>query len=188
MKYKKEIGSRYEVFKGIAKKTGGGLQKKNLKLNNNGKIISKKLSKIMKLRYKKSKTKKSGGFINNISSLFQDKKINNTNKINYIKASKSKYFYKNNIKKGGMNNNSQSNRSNRSNLSNTSNTSNLSNQSNQTNQSNPSNQSNILNINRYNFEKKNGSIIIKNKSKKLQKNKTPQVIYELTESIFNIYD
>ena len=45
---KKKTGTRQEVMNGIAKMTGGGLRKKDLKINNKGKIVSKKLSKIAK--------------------------------------------------------------------------------------------------------------------------------------------
>ena len=48
----KKTGTRYEVMYNRAHKTGGGLIKKDLKLNKYGKIISKKLSKINKIRYK----------------------------------------------------------------------------------------------------------------------------------------
>ena len=47
---KKKSGTRHEVMSGIAKMTGGGLRKKDLKINNKGKIVSKKLSKIAKER------------------------------------------------------------------------------------------------------------------------------------------
>ena len=42
------IGSRAEVMHGTAKKTGGGLRKKDLKYNKRGKIVSKKASKTAK--------------------------------------------------------------------------------------------------------------------------------------------
>lgn len=44
----KTIGSRAEVMHGKAKKTSGGLQKKHLKYNKRGKIVSKKASKTAK--------------------------------------------------------------------------------------------------------------------------------------------
>ena len=44
----KNIGSRAEVMHGKAKKTSGGLTKKDLKYNKYGKIISKKMSQIAK--------------------------------------------------------------------------------------------------------------------------------------------
>lgn len=42
MKFNKTIGSRAEVFHGNAKKTSGGLMKKNLMKNKHGEIVSKK--------------------------------------------------------------------------------------------------------------------------------------------------
>ena len=42
------IGSRAEVMHGTARKTGGGLRKKDLKYNKRGKIVSKKASKTAK--------------------------------------------------------------------------------------------------------------------------------------------
>ena len=46
--YKLLIGSRAQVMHGTAKKTGGGLRKKDLKYNKHGKIVSKKASKTAK--------------------------------------------------------------------------------------------------------------------------------------------
>ena len=46
--YKLLIGSRAQVMHGTAKKTGGGLRKKDLKYNKYGKIVSKKASKSAK--------------------------------------------------------------------------------------------------------------------------------------------
>ena len=43
-----KIGNRYEVMNRIAKQTGGGLKKKDLKYNKFGKIVSKKMSNIAK--------------------------------------------------------------------------------------------------------------------------------------------
>ena len=40
----KKVGSRASVFRGYAEKTSGGLRKKDLKLNKNGLIVSKKNS------------------------------------------------------------------------------------------------------------------------------------------------
>ena len=48
-KGKKNIGSREDVWKGKAKKTSGGLYKKDLIKNKNGKIISKKMLKKNKI-------------------------------------------------------------------------------------------------------------------------------------------
>lgn len=45
------VGSRLQVMRGSAKMTGGGLRKKDLTINRQGKIVSKKLSKIAKNRY-----------------------------------------------------------------------------------------------------------------------------------------
>ena len=39
------VGSRLQVMRGSAKMTGGGLRKKDLTINRQGKIVSKKLSK-----------------------------------------------------------------------------------------------------------------------------------------------
>ena len=44
VKYKKKIGTRLEVMNGIAKMTGGGLTKRQLKYNKKGKIVSIKAS------------------------------------------------------------------------------------------------------------------------------------------------
>ena len=53
----KRIGTRLQVMRGIAKQTGGGLRKKDLKYNKYGKIISKKVS----IKAKKAYYKQSGG-------------------------------------------------------------------------------------------------------------------------------
>ena len=60
----KTIGSRAEVFHGTAKKTSGGLLKKNLKKNKRGRIVSKKMSnrakkdkRLVKAGYKTKKGK-----------------------------------------------------------------------------------------------------------------------------------
>ena len=42
------VGSRAQVMHGNAKQTGGGLKKKDLKYNKQGKIVSKKMSAIAK--------------------------------------------------------------------------------------------------------------------------------------------
>jgi hypothetical protein len=42
------IGSRAQVMHGNAKMTGGGLKKKDLKYNKQGKIVSKKMSSMAK--------------------------------------------------------------------------------------------------------------------------------------------
>ena len=114
MKFEKRIGNRREVFSGIAKITGGGLRKNDLYMRHDGKIISKKLSKIMKKRnklkkikkikkYKNKKISSDGGFIKSMSELFIDKSDDKHKDINYIGSSKSKDYYKNNILKGGSN-------------------------------------------------------------------------------------
>lgn len=41
-KFVKTVGSRAEVWHGVAKKTSGGLEKKDLFQNKNGNIVSKK--------------------------------------------------------------------------------------------------------------------------------------------------
>lgn len=56
--FKKTIGSRAEVFHGTAKKTSGGLMKKDLKKNKAGKIVSKKMSD----RAKKEKRLEKAGY------------------------------------------------------------------------------------------------------------------------------
>ena len=73
----KNIGSRLEVMKGKARKTSGGLTKKNLKYDKNGKIISKKISNMMKLRNKMYR----GGTPNKVNN--NNKNVNN-NKTNNI--------------------------------------------------------------------------------------------------------
>ena len=66
--YKKNIGSRAEVWHGTAKKTSGGLEKKDLKKNPHGYIVSKKKSLFMIKNPKKNplncylQKKKSGKF------------------------------------------------------------------------------------------------------------------------------
>ena len=73
--FKKTVGSRAEVWHGTAKKTSGGLMKKDLKMNKRGRIVSKKMSnrakkekrlekagyKTKKGVFKKFKAKKRGG-------------------------------------------------------------------------------------------------------------------------------
>ena len=54
----KTFGSRAEVFHGNAKKTTGGLTKKDLMKNKHGEIVSKKLS----LRAKKEKRLEKAGY------------------------------------------------------------------------------------------------------------------------------
>ena len=75
----KTIGSRAEVWHGTAKKTSGGLLKKDLKKNKRGRIVSKKMSnrakkekrlekagyKTKKGVFKKFKAKKKGGMNGN---------------------------------------------------------------------------------------------------------------------------
>ena len=51
------IGNRKEVMNGLAEKTGGGLRKKDLKYNKNGKIVSKRMSTIAK---KENRLQKAG--------------------------------------------------------------------------------------------------------------------------------
>ena len=82
--YKKKIGSREEVYMGIALKTNGGLFKKDIiQKNTNGKYsyVSKKLSEIAKERnvfsnYRKRKTKANKVPINvNSNPSLQPKKL-----------------------------------------------------------------------------------------------------------------
>ena len=58
MVIKKTIGSRAEVWHGTAKKTSGGLFKKDLKMNKRGRIVSKKMSN----RAKKEKRLEKAGY------------------------------------------------------------------------------------------------------------------------------
>ena len=44
MVFKKTVGSRAEVWHGTAKKTSGGLMRKDLKMNKRGRIVSRKMS------------------------------------------------------------------------------------------------------------------------------------------------
>ena len=53
------IGSRAQVMHGNAKQTGGGLKKKDLKYNKQGKIVSKKMSAMAK----KEKRLQKAGYI-----------------------------------------------------------------------------------------------------------------------------
>lgn len=57
-KFKKNKGSRREVMYGSAKQTTGGLQKKDLKYNKHGRIVSKKRS----MRAKKEKRLEKAGY------------------------------------------------------------------------------------------------------------------------------
>ena len=70
--FKKTIGSRAEVFHGTAKKTSGGLMKKDLKKNKAGKIVSKKMSD----RAKKEKRLEKAGYKTKkgVFKLFKSKK------------------------------------------------------------------------------------------------------------------
>ena len=54
----KTVGSRAEVWHGTAKKTSGGLLKKDLKMNKRGRIVSKKMSN----RAKKEKRLEKAGY------------------------------------------------------------------------------------------------------------------------------
>ena len=58
MVFKKTVGSRAEVCHGTAKKTSGGLMKKDLKMNKRGRIVSRKMSD----RAKKEKRLEKAGF------------------------------------------------------------------------------------------------------------------------------
>ena len=50
-----KVGTRKQVFEGKFVKTGGGLRKKDLMKNKNGKIISRKMSQLSKNRIKNMK-------------------------------------------------------------------------------------------------------------------------------------
>ena len=56
--FKKTVGSRAEVWHGTAKKTSGGLMKKDLKMNKSGRIVSRKMSD----RAKKEKRLEKAGY------------------------------------------------------------------------------------------------------------------------------
>ena len=56
--FKKTVGSRAEVWHGTAKKTSGGLMKKDLKMNKAGRIVSRKMSD----RAKKEKRLEKAGY------------------------------------------------------------------------------------------------------------------------------
>lgn len=64
--FSNRIGTRLQVMNGTAKQTGGGLKRKDLKYNNYGKIVSKRLSN----HAKKRMTTQYGGQnnLNNMSS------------------------------------------------------------------------------------------------------------------------
>ena len=53
LRHKQCVGSRAQVMHRTAWKTSGGLTKKDLKYNKNGKIVSKKMSAAAKKSYKK---------------------------------------------------------------------------------------------------------------------------------------
>ena len=87
----KTVGSRAEVWHGTAKKTSGGLLKKDLKKNKRGRIVSKKMSnrakkekrlekagyKTKKGVFKKFKAKKRGGMNGNNNELKEGENSNN---------------------------------------------------------------------------------------------------------------
>jgi hypothetical protein len=54
-RFKKIVGSRIQVWEGIAKETSGGLQKKDLMISNSGTVVSKKASQAAKNRMKSGK-------------------------------------------------------------------------------------------------------------------------------------
>ena len=79
-----KIGNRKQVINGIAKQTGGGLQKKDLKYNKFGKIVSKKISNKAK---KENKLQKAGYY--NIKGQFGLFKMKGGININIVKIKKS---------------------------------------------------------------------------------------------------
>lgn len=81
-KFKQRIGSRAQVMHGNAKMTGGGLTKKQLKYNKQGKIVSRKASRSAK----KSKNLINAGYITNKGKfgLFNISGGNNINEYNGI--------------------------------------------------------------------------------------------------------
>lgn len=70
--FKKTVGSRAEVWHGTAKKTSGGLMKKDLKMNKAGRIVSRKMSD----RAKKEKRLEKAGYKTKkgVFKLFKKKK------------------------------------------------------------------------------------------------------------------
>lgn len=90
-KFKKKIGTRAEVMNNTAKMTSGGLMKKNLKYNKQGKIVSKKASKtakkLSKERYKTKNIKFNsvgGSLIESMKNIHTSKKLNMKNIYNKI--------------------------------------------------------------------------------------------------------
>ena len=91
----KTVGSRAEVWHGTAKKTSGGLLKKDLKKNKRGRIVSKKMSnrakkekrlekagfKTKKGKFTLFKAKKKGGMNGNNKSSNEENEIN----MNYLR-------------------------------------------------------------------------------------------------------
>ena len=72
------IGSRAQVMHGNAKMTGGGLKKKDLKYNKQGKIVSKKMSAMAKKEKRLQKagyTTKKGQFGGSFKSMFTKSKL-----------------------------------------------------------------------------------------------------------------
>ena len=93
----KTVGSRAEVWHGTAKKTSGGLLKKDLKKNKRGRIVSKKMSnrakkekrlekagyKTKKGVFKKFKAKKRGGMNGKNNGVALASKMLKKEEINY---------------------------------------------------------------------------------------------------------
>ena len=53
--FKKIVGSRIQVWEGVAKETSGGLKKKDLMISKSGTVVSKKASQAAKNRMKSLK-------------------------------------------------------------------------------------------------------------------------------------
>ena len=81
--YKYKIGSRAQVMHGIAKMTGGGLIKKQLKYNKHGKIVSRKASRAAK----KSKNLVKAGYITKKGQFGVVKKERDTMNGGFLKRS-----------------------------------------------------------------------------------------------------
>ena len=86
-----KYGTRSEVMRGIALMTAGGLKKKDLKYNKDGKIVSKKLSNIVKTRNKNyiggasnvQHKKKERTAAKNISNIYRKIRTKGDYKINW---------------------------------------------------------------------------------------------------------
>ena len=95
-KHKLKIGSRSQVMHGSAKITSGGLSKKDLKYNKNGKIISRKASNSAKKRINKKKGG-DGTSSKDIFYKYRNLVLNNLKKLKWIINGRNKlkkYIYR----------------------------------------------------------------------------------------------